>query len=398
MSKIKLQSKKGKGSEFSFDLDLEIQNTDIADNKQFKYNFAICGVVNDNENIRDHLISTVKYFGNIYQSDEEIEDCKQIDLIFCFGDLEFIDKLERRKKHFKCPVVFVGNKSKIDIYPQLLALMDYYLDVPIYGSKIFNIIAQAKVIEENHNIEKSNNEDSKYEGKILVAEDNTNNQLLIKLILEDFGLNVTIVENGKEAVSKYKKQKYDLIFLDINMPIMDGLEALKIIRTHENKISNDHTPIVALTANSIKGDQEKYLKEGMDSYLSKPIKNHELSKVLNQYLNTQNSIDSIENEEYLDVNKIVSKLDVSENIAQMVINRFKSKIIEDLEDMKKIIKEKDSYSISQKAHYLKNSCLNVGLDNICKMLEQLEDDEINVSIKEEIFKTIDDDIRKLIQR
>ena len=287
-SDIKLISNEGLGSTFYFDLDFEIQDIDTIDHKKLKYDFAICGVINDTENIRDHLSSTVKYFGRIYQSEEDIENCKKIDLIFCFGDPEFAEKLERRKKYFNCPVVFVGNKIKIENHPKLISLMDYYLDVPIYGSKIFNIIAQAKSIEENHVIVNQKKDRNKYNGKILVAEDNINNQLLIRIILEKFGLNVVIVGNGKLAVERYKKEKFDLIFLDINMPVMDGLEAIKNIRIYEQEVEM-YTPTVALTANSIKGDKDKYLKEGMDNYLSKPINTNDLLKILDLYLDIENS-------------------------------------------------------------------------------------------------------------
>ena len=394
-SEIKLTSNEGEGSTFYFDLDLKIQDIDVLDHKKLKYDFAICGIISDNENIRDHLISTVKYFGRIYQSEEDIENCKKIDLIFCFGDPEFTEKLTRRKKFFNCPVVFVGNKKKIQNHPKLIDLMDYYLDVPIYGSKIFNIIAQVKSIEESHipiDQEKSKN---KYSWKVLVAEDNTNNQLLIRIILEKFGLEVQIVENGKLALEKIKEEVFDLIFLDINMPIMDGIEAIQHIRIYENDI-NRHTPTVALTANSIKGDREKYLEEGMDNYLSKPINTDELSKILSLYLN--NEVKNIEiNENKLDVNIIVNNLGIDEEIAQILIDGFKENIAKDLIEMNEIIKKKNDLEICQKAHYIRNSCLNVGLDDICKLLVQLEDKNIEYREKEKIFELVDKNIKNVVK-
>lgn len=393
-SEIKLISKEEKGSTFYFDLNLKIQNIDIIDHKRLKYDFAICGIISDNENIRDHLISTVKYFGRIYESEDDIENCKKIDLIFCFGDPEFTEKLTRRKKYFNCPVVFVGNKIKIQNHPKLIALMDYYLDVPIYGSKIFNIIAQAKAIEESHipiNKEKSKNH---YTGKILVAEDNPNNQLLIKIILEKFGLSVVIVENGKIALEKAKEEIFDLIFLDINMPVMDGLEAIKYIRNYEKDI-NRYTPVVALTANSIKGDKEKYLEEGMDNYLSKPINIDELSKILSLYLKNKDLTIQTKKDK-LELNTIVIKLGVDKDIAQILIDGFKEDITKDLDEMNEYIKNENDSEICQKAHYIRNSCLNVGLDEICNLLIKLEDTTIMNKEKKEIFKSIEKSIRELI--
>lgn len=283
-SEIKLISKENEGSVFYFDLDLVVQDINTIDVNKLKYDFAVCNIIEDSENIRNHLISTVKYFGRIHQGDEDIESCEKIDLIFCFGDPQFYEKLLRRKNKFKCPVVYVGSMEKINNNNKMKPLMDYFLDVPIYGSKIFNIIAESKLIEKDveQDIQETQLNDN-FTGKVLVAEDNPNNQLLIKIILEKLGLDVTIVENGELAVEKYQKEDFNLVFLDINMPIMDGLTALKHIREYENK-TQKHTPIIALTANSINGDREKYISKGMDNYLSKPFERNQLVDILNLYI------------------------------------------------------------------------------------------------------------------
>jgi two-component system sensor histidine kinase BarA len=283
-SEIKLISRENEGSVFYFDLDLVIQDIINLDSSKLKYDFAICNIVEDTENIRSHLVNVVKYFGRIHQGDEDIESCKKIDLIFCFGDPQFYEKLLKRKERFNCPVVYVGNVEKINNNNIMKPLMDHFLDVPIYGSKIFNIIAESKLTV--HHIEKVENKiehKETFEGKVLVAEDNPNNQLLIKIVLQKFGLDVTIVENGQLAVDKHLEEDFDLIFLDINMPVMDGLNALKIIRERENRIQK-HTPIIALTANTINGDRERYIDEGMDNYLSKPFERNQLISILELYL------------------------------------------------------------------------------------------------------------------
>jgi CheY-like chemotaxis protein len=174
--------------------------------------------------------------------------------------------------------------DKINNNNKMKPLMDYFLDVPIYGSKVFNIIAESKLGEDNTQIIENKIESKEsFSGKVLVAEDNLNNQLLIKIILQKLGLDVTIVENGQLAVEKYQNEEFDLIFLDINMPVMDGLTALKHIRDYEIK-TQKHTPIIALTANAINGDKEKYINEGMDNYLSKPLEKNQLIAILNLYI------------------------------------------------------------------------------------------------------------------
>ena len=284
-SEIKLISRENEGSVFYFDLDLVVQDMNTIDVNKLKYDFAICNIMEDTENIRNHLINTVKYFGRIHQGDEDIESCKKMDLIFCFGDPQLYEKLSKRKDKFKCPVVYVGNMDKINNDNKMKHLMDYFLDVPIYGSKIFNIIAESKLIEKDvQKIENKIQSKENFSGRILVAEDNPNNQLLIKIILQKLGLDVTIVENGQLAVDKYQNENFDLVFLDINMPVMDGLTALKHIRAYEKDIQK-YTPIIALTANSINGDRERYIDEGMDNYLSKPFDRNQLIAILDLYIN-----------------------------------------------------------------------------------------------------------------
>ena len=116
---------------------------------------------------------------------------------------------------------------------------------------------------------------------ILVAEDNTINQRVARFLIEKLGHKLDIAENGAIAVEKFKNGNYDLILMDIQMPVMDGLEATKAIRALEQHDSSKKAiPIVALTANTMKGDKEKFLSSGMNDYIGKPFKASELSQLI----------------------------------------------------------------------------------------------------------------------
>ncbi len=117
---------------------------------------------------------------------------------------------------------------------------------------------------------------------ILVAEDNRVNLMLITTYLDKFGYRFTTVNNGIEAVEAVKKQQFDLILMDIHMPQMDGIEAARTIR--ENETAKSRIPIIALTANAMKGDRERYIKAGMDEYVSKPINAAELYGKINSFV------------------------------------------------------------------------------------------------------------------
>jgi len=115
--------------------------------------------------------------------------------------------------------------------------------------------------------------------RILVAEDNLVNQKLAACLLEKKGYNVTFAGNGLEALAKLEKQRYDLILMDVQMPEMGGLETTRRIRERE-LTSGEHIPIVAMTANAIKGDRERCLESGMDDYVSKPVLPEELFQAI----------------------------------------------------------------------------------------------------------------------
>ncbi len=119
---------------------------------------------------------------------------------------------------------------------------------------------------------------------VLVAEDNVINQKLIRRLLEKNSYQVDVAENGRDAIDAFKNKKYDLVLMDIQMPEMDGLEATRIIREMEEDEGMDPTPIVALTANAMKGDRELCLTAGMDSYISKPIRKKELFETITKLM------------------------------------------------------------------------------------------------------------------
>jgi CheY-like chemotaxis protein len=106
--------------------------------------------------------------------------------------------------------------------------------------------------------------------RILLAEDNAVNQLLATKLLRKHGHSVVVANNGQEVLANLRDRGFDLILMDVNMPVMGGLEATALIRERE-KSTGGHIPIVALTANAMKGDREKCIAAGMDDYLSKPI-------------------------------------------------------------------------------------------------------------------------------
>jgi CheY-like chemotaxis protein len=117
---------------------------------------------------------------------------------------------------------------------------------------------------------------------MLIVEDNEINQMLIAAYLDQFGLTHDVAVNGQIAVEMVQQGKFDVVLMDIMMPVMDGLEATKHIRALPDPQSK--VPIIALTANAMKGDRETYLAAGMDGYVSKPISAADLFTALSEHI------------------------------------------------------------------------------------------------------------------
>jgi two-component system sensor histidine kinase/response regulator len=115
--------------------------------------------------------------------------------------------------------------------------------------------------------------------KILLAEDNPVNQRLTKYIIAKQGHSVAIAENGREVLILLEKKHFDLVFMDIQMPEMDGLQTTEAIRRRE-KETGTHIPIIAMTAHAMKEDRQRCFDAGMDGYISKPINPHEIFEAI----------------------------------------------------------------------------------------------------------------------
>ncbi len=131
--------------------------------------------------------------------------------------------------------------------------------------------------------------------KILVVEDIELNQFIASQILESWGMEVTVVNNGKEAIEIIQKKAFDLILMDIQMPEMDGMEATQLIRKLDNPLLSG-IPIIALTANALKGDYEQYIQAGMNDYVTKPYTEAKLFSAMSKCLTPAEKINKAEND------------------------------------------------------------------------------------------------------
>ena len=165
-----------------------------------------------------------------------------------------------------------------------------YLTKPVKQSSLLDAIMTllgAKAVEAGKSaslLTGHNRHEKKDNLRILITEDNAINQMVALKMLEKLGYFADIAENGEEALRSLEEYPYDLVFMDCQMPIMDGYEATRQIRRRSSKVRNHNIPIVAMTANTMKGDTEKCLESGMDDYISKPVDPKALVTILNKWL------------------------------------------------------------------------------------------------------------------
>ena len=195
--------------------------------------------------------------------------------VFANIDSSFISDIKKIRKKIKTILFAADNKWKDEIS---LEGVDYVLHKPIQHIELFKAIEKlfSETDGEKEEIKLSDLVKGK---KALLVEDNLINQKIAEKMFSSIGLETEIAENGEEAIEKIKKDNFDLIFMDVQMPVLNGLDAT--IKLREMGIN---TPIIAMTANALKGDREVCLDAGMNDYIGKPVKMNDLEDILMRWL------------------------------------------------------------------------------------------------------------------
>ncbi len=218
--------------------------------------------------------------------------------------------------------------------------------------------------------------------RILVVEDNQTNQQVVVSTLAQMGYQIETVNNGREAIGALKRNKYDLVFMDCHMPLMDGFEATAEIRRSD--WATPRLPIIAMTASALPGDRARCLDAGMNDYLTKPLHRHELRAVLDRWLHASNQANTsvvnpphaISSEQSLLQPEALSELrqlgGKNQNFFSEMVDVFVLESVERLDRMRATAKQGDMESVHQLAHTQRGACLNFGARRIAQLCEELE--------------------------
>jgi signal transduction histidine kinase/CheY-like chemotaxis protein len=322
--KIDVKSKQGEGSTFSFTLLLD--EVPVSD-KTFQNIFSDMSIAQQKSepttssdkalnNYLHFLGADTRVFTNPSELKEQLEDnsSKTVIVDITKASREVLDFVEHIDKE---QLILLSDISHRNIAENYRVSQDSIIFQPLTPTKLIRSLQSKLTPEESAKEEEvSSVAKTVFNARALIAEDNTINQRLIQNILQSMGLSTDLANNGREAFDKRQQNDYDIVFMDIQMPIMDGVEATHSIMKYERENDLAHIPIVALTANALKGDRERFLSEGLDEYVSKPIEMTELLYVLNKFLKDKAVIGAPQHDNTAKVSSQNSSMEYSNHKSQ----------------------------------------------------------------------------------
>jgi len=282
-SELRIKSEEGQGTYVNFVLEFKNtqgQNFKMIPKKNVKVLLLDKSKV-DEANflaiyLRSFAIDVIK--SNII--DEKVYD--NIDALYVVANQDESSwMLELGTYNKKVPVTILLEEDEV-LKTRLSHLVNNVIRKPLLPSKIAKHLSSLHSYEVNLQEKRARNLELDKQIKILIVEDNLINQRLIQIILQQYNISVATSSNGLEALEMCSKNRYDLIFMDIDMPQMNGIVATQKIK--EMIQGKYNIPIIALTAMAMEGDKEMLLKEGLDDYLSKPFTKDKLEYILDKYL------------------------------------------------------------------------------------------------------------------
>ncbi len=298
---LNLESELEEGTTFSFTLDIDYRKNSRKNDKNIA-SIAIYAPDYLHDNIAyNHLVTYIssnkKNSVTCFKNFVECKDAQldSFDTLYIYYDEINSEELKR--------IVALYSSEKDIVLLTKVSNREQILDIaPIFTQVIYEPITLPKV-ESSLRYQKANLDvvEDDFSLNVLIVEDNLINQKVIAHTLKGLGITSDLAENGEVGVEMFKNNRYDMVFMDVQMPVMHGVMATKQILEYEKKHNLDHTPIVAVTTNALKGDRELYLKSGMDEYIAKPISADKFVSVIKQFYSPKNESIKEINQESKDI-------------------------------------------------------------------------------------------------
>lgn len=374
-SSLNIESKKGEGSDFWFELTLE--NCEEEYNLKQKFaNHSIALYIKKAD--RKHEILQLQKYLESVSDLHIIDNVKDIishvyDVILLFDDDIHLIDIDITD----APFIVITDKEPV---ARAYMKQAYILSLPFNASSLYEKLSKACNIEENKEKIATKDLDLALEGKILLVEDHPVNRDLFAALLEQKGnIECTMATNGEEALNILEKERFDLVFMDINMPVMDGITALG-----ELKKRDFDTPVIALTANAIAGDKERFLKHGFDGYLAKPIADDVLNKILKKYLKDMERLKVT-----FDIEQVSRELNITKDIYQKIVKNFFNMVCTDVKTIEDGIKFQNFEKIYLASHKIKGSSANLRIEAIASIAGEIERHSLEQNMKYNYYQSLE---------
>lgn len=403
---IGFRSTPGKGTTFFFTVELDnIKNEDNDKDKNKERHCSLNNknvlVVDKNKNTRSILKYYLEHEGISVFCTDNGQDAviellkhkysdKKIDIVIADCEIMDINGIEPASEAAALPSIsdtrFImmssiwqkpGSSEKKEGY--------FYLNKPVRRDELISCIndmpekVRKQEKSEPAETEKIKENSYKYTCKprILVAEDNIINQKLITRALESRGLTCDIAANGNDAMNACLTKNYDLVFMDCQMPVMDGYESTAKIRASEAE--KKHTIIIAMTANAMEGDRTKCIKAGMDDYISKPVDFNVLFNIIWNYTDVyrMNAKKFKINEKYINI--FMTETRFSEDDAKELFTDFTNQLPEMFRCIEEALKEEDFERLKDIAHQLKGTSGNLRISDLSELAKMLEKSAVEIN-------------------
>lgn len=394
--KISLESEPDKGSAFQFTLKARFKNESVPEqNGQLPIKKVL--VVDDNENNRSILNHNFNYWGisftgvaNGYEALRLIQEDLSFDLLIVDYHMPYIDGLEtiqiiREKLGISAeelPIILLHSSiDDPDVREKCKRLgVKFNLIKPVKARELYGFLRNINTSEEPSVLVKANEGDPARDVNermtILIAEDVPMNMLLVKTYLSKLLPEVTILEasNGKMAVEIFEKEQIDLILMDVQMPTVDGIQATRSIRNLE-KHNGKSVPIIALTAGALEEERERCLKNGMDDFLTKPIKQEALKEAIKKHVKKNGSLPDCYQEELLgiksfDKQHLIQTVDGDNAILRLMLTTSLG-LKEQIHAMEDAIAQKDLNKLNELSLSMEEAAVTMSFSRLAMLTVKL---------------------------
>ncbi|WP_457748463.1 FIST N-terminal domain-containing protein [Sulfurimonas sp.] len=374
-SQLKVQTKENEGSEFYFSLELPVVNISHSIAQQNEENIPVIAVLDQTDGIscgvNDIIYTYLQSWNFHYKKITSLEEVDaNVDLLVVCSKLFDKESCSRVLDTFeKLHLIYVeGYEEDFSCQHEKFHLLEQPMTGSAFFDKIVSFTPQYYKVQE----QQTQTQSKSFQGNILIAEDNLTNQMLISIMLEERGIEYTIANNGQEAIDEIQaNDSYDLVFMDINMPVLDGIAATKQLREFGYT-----KPIVSLSANVIESDILSFKEAGVDDSLHKPIVPAELDAILARYLTCK--VDDMQEKgtlqeevavEYdiVDKEEIAKKLSMpNSDIIVTLLKSFMTTLQKMLEKLQNDVVDTDML------HNLKGTAGNLRFEKLAELAKEYE--------------------------